>query len=128
MRLLLDTHVLLWARNRPAMLSSRAREAIENPENQRFVSIASLWEVQIKHNLGKLKLEREVDRLAPIWLGDLVAEQLDINLHHVGALYELPLHHRDPFDRILIAQARVEQLTIVSRDPELRSYAAPLLW
>lgn len=128
MKLLLDTHVLLWARNAPARLSRTAQAAITDPRNERWVSLATLWEIQIKHKLGKLTLGADIDRLADNWLRDLVATRLDIKLNHVGTLYQLPLHHRDPFDRMLVAQAIAEDLAIISSDPQLSSYSATVIW
>ena len=118
MRLLLDTHVLLWALESPSSLRAEARAAIEHPRNPVLVSTASTWEMGIKIALGKLRVPK-----------DLVAQlrekrftPLPVTVEHGLQVGELPLHHRDPFDRILVAQAQLEGLTIVTRDPRIARY------
>ena len=128
MNLLLDTHTFLWIVGDPQSLSPAAREACQDRRHTLALSLASVWEMQIKAQLGKLTL--------PCPLPDLVEEQQQINgiqvlpvaLSHIYALQSLPPHHRDPFDRLIIAQATVVGLTIVSADHAFRSYAVPLLW
>src|SRR5437763_14018032 len=108
MRLLLDSHALLWFCEGNALLSVPARAAIEDLDNQKYVSYATAWEVAIKVRLGKLKLLVPYDDLFP---GALVANGFDAlmpDFQHFRELLALPMHHRDPFDRMLIAQARVE--------------------
>ena len=118
MHLLLDTHTLIWWLAKNPTLSNTAKEAIANPDNMVFVSAASAWEIAIKKSLGKLqapddlKQQLEQQRFTP----------LAINIDHGLAIRQLPLHHKDPFDRILIAQAIHEGLTIVSRDRIFKSY------
>jgi len=118
MNILLDTHVLLWWLADDSCLGVKARRAIEDENNLTFVSTASIWEIVIKKALGKLKLPdsfREV----------LAAESfqtLDITREHVFQVGSLPLHHRDPFDRLLVAQCQVEKLTLVTNDPEILMY------
>lgn len=123
MRLLLDSNALIWAYERPSELSRPARIAIEDTANERFVSMASLWEIAVKASIGKLSLAddlaRAVDHLALV--------PLSIQLEHVLRVQKLPLHHRDPFDRMMIAQAIEEGLTIVTRDRAFRAYGVPLL-
>jgi PIN domain nuclease of toxin-antitoxin system len=128
MRLLLDSHALLWFCEGSASLSAIAREAIESLDNEIFVSHATAWEMAIKTRLSKLTLYVPYDELFP---GALVTNGFRLlapDLRHYRELLTLPLHHRDPFDRLLIAQAMVEGLTLVSCDPHFRSYRAPLLW
>lgn len=128
MRLLLDTHALLWFCEGNAALSSAARSAIEDRANERYVSHASAWETAIKLALGKLTLLVPYEDLFP---GVLVPNGLILltaDLSHYRALLELPLHHRDPFDRLLVAQAKAEGLTLVSGDVNLAQYGVPLLW
>ncbi len=119
MRLLLDSHVLIWWLDESPSLSSDAYEAIAEPENVVAVSAVTVWELEIKRATGKLE--------APAQLIDRVeAEaftQLGISLEHGAAAGKLPLHHRDPFDRMLIAQAQLEGLTIVTRDRRFEPYA-----
>jgi PIN domain nuclease of toxin-antitoxin system len=128
LKLLFDTNVLIWASHEPERLSTAARSAITNPRNDRFVSLASLWEMQVKHGLGKLTLSGKVQENYRGWLEDLVANLLPIDVGHIGELYKLPLIHRDPFDRMLIAQAISEGLTIVSPDTTMSRYGIPVIW
>lgn len=128
MRLLLDTHALLWFWEGNAALSATAREAIEELDNEKLVSHVTAWEVAIKVSLGKLKLAVPYNDLFP---GALVANGfrvLPTNLEHFRELLMVPFHHRDPFDRLLLAQARVEGLTLVSSNTRFRAYGVPLPW
>jgi PIN domain nuclease of toxin-antitoxin system len=121
--LLLDTHALLWWLEDSKSLKGPAREAIMDAGNLVFVSAATVWEIRIKHALGKLSLPpdfREVLRAQPFLFLDITAE-------HAHAVGELPGHHRDPFDRMLVAQARIERLTLVSHDTRFASYGVPLI-
>lgn len=127
MRLLLDTHALLWWLLDDAELPASARRLIERAETVR-VSAASIWEVAIKQRLGKLP---ELS-LAVAELPELVRQSgfvpLPVDERHAAAVASLPLHHRDPFDHLLIAQAQIEQLTLISRDPQLATYGVALRW
>lgn len=120
MNLLLDTHVLLWALDNNPTLSPVARTAIVDGHNVVFVSAATAWEITIKKALGKLQ--------APS--GDYLEElkrhrftPLDITTEHALAVERLPMHHADPFDRILVAQAQIERLTLVTRDSRILAYS-----
>ena len=122
MRLLLDTHALIWWLARKLM-SEDAESAIAAPENEVVVSAASVWEAEIKAAAGRLNLS-----------GDLIHgveksgfAELPVRFEHGRAAARLPLHHRDPFDRMLIAQARLEGLVLVTRDPTFRRYDVPVL-
>lgn len=121
--LLLDTHTFLWWLNDDAKLGSKAREALRNPKNNVYVSAATGWEISIKKALGKLE--------APDDINTIVEEerflQLPITLLHGEKAGQLPLHHRDPFDRMLIAQAQAEGLTIVTADRYFTNYTVHLL-
>lgn len=127
MNLLLDTHIFIWWDSQSASLSSSARALCENPSNTLYLSLASVWEMQIKQQLGKLDLSR------PLAL--LIAEQqqandiriLPIQMEHIFALGNLPAHHRDPFDRLLIAQAQIEGLLLLSDDVIFSQYAITVL-
>ncbi len=123
MKLLIDSNALIWMASEPTVLSSEARRALQDPDNDRFVSIASIWEITIKMSRGKLvlpeRLEAAVDGMA--------AALLSITLAHVDRVGSLPFHHRDPFDRMIIAQAIEEELTIVTRDRHFPAYGVPLL-
>lgn len=123
MNLLLDTHVLLWWLNDSPELGHVPRQAIAERDNVVFVSAASIWEIVIKKALGKLEIPdsfEEVLEREPFL-------HLDITLQHAFMVGRLPDHHRDPFDRLLIAQAMVEELTLVTADPDIRRYGVRLL-
>lgn len=118
MNLLLDTHVLLWWLDNPKKLSPDAIEAIRDEHNAVFVSAAVVWEIVIKRALDKL--------VSPDNLDEVIAENrfepLAITIEHALAVEKLPTHHRDPFDRILIAQAIVDGMTLANRDDEIAKY------
>lgn len=118
MRLLLDTQVLLWALGSEQALSSQTRATIEDPGSAVFVSPVSPWEIELKRAAGRLVVRD--DYVAKIEESGFA--QLPISIGHAVAAAGLPPHHRDPFDRMLVAQARLEQLTIVTRDRHIASY------
>ncbi len=123
MNLLLDTHVLLWWLDDYPALSEKTREAIADPQNLVLISAAVIWEIRIKEALGKLKIPpnfRNVLHRQPM-------EMLDITADHAYAVGDLPTYHSDPFDRMLIAQAKVERLTLVSHDLHLKKYKIPFI-
>ncbi len=128
MNLLLDTHSFLWFISGNKFLSKTARALIEDANNQPLLSIASLWEMAIKTSLGKLSLARPFDQLIPEQMRHNGVDALTITFDHIAAIVELPFHHRDPFDRLLIAQALVEQIPVVSADPVFDAYAVERLW
>ena len=128
MKLLLDTHAFIWWDSNPAKLSSNALALCQDQSNTLLLSVASIWEMQIKLQLGKLKLSLS---LAEVIEGQQQLNNLDllpVLLEHVLHLEGLPLHHKDPFDRLLIAQANIENATLVSNDPVFRNYQVKLLW
>ncbi len=125
MRLLLDTHVLLWALEAPQRLPAGIRAAIEDTENDVYASAASAWEIAIKQSLGKLPVPR-ADLLETLSCANLA--ELPVTLKHAQATRLLPPIHRDPFDRMLVAQAQTEGLSLVSRDPLVRRYPVTVLW
>lgn len=128
MKLLLDTHVFIWWDSDPAKLSKKALALCSGPGNTLFLSVASAWEMQIKMQLGKMKLAFS--------LQDIIREQqkanglqiMPVELEHVLALHSLPAHHNDPFDRLLIAQARAESAVLVSKDKIFSTYQIDLIW
>ncbi len=128
MRLLLDAHAFLWFVGGDPRLSASARASIEDPGNTRLLSIASLWEIAIKVTTGKLTLNRPFEMIFPHQLIFNDITLLDIGIDHVTAVTTLPLHHRDPFDRLLIAQAMVEDIPIVSADSAFDAYTVSRLW
>jgi PIN domain nuclease of toxin-antitoxin system len=120
LRLLLDTHLLLWWLEASPSLSVEAREMIRDPENTVFVSAVSLWEIWLKQSLGKLRLPADFsERLAAESF-----ESLPLMAAHTRQVAELPWLHRDPFDRMLVAQAQVEKLVLLTADEALASYGA----
>lgn len=127
MKLLLDTYIFIWWADQPEKLSRAVLSALEDEANELLLSVASVWEMQIKIQLGKLKLSMP--------LKDLVRTQQETNdlsvspvaLTHVLALDALPFHHKDPFDRLLIAQSIEEDLTLVSADSQFSPYSVKLL-
>jgi PIN domain nuclease of toxin-antitoxin system len=125
MKLLLDTHLLLWAAGEPQRLSKRARTLIGNPENELLFSAASLWEVAIKRGLGREDFKVDA-RLLRRGLLDNGYTELPIISDHVVATESLPLIHKDPFDRILVAQATVEGITLLTIDPLVSEYPGPI--
>ncbi|MBK1986758.1 type II toxin-antitoxin system VapC family toxin [Sphaerospermopsis aphanizomenoides BCCUSP55] len=126
MKQLLDTHTLLWFTMGDPRISSNLRLQIENNDN--LLSIASVWEIAIKHSIGKLTLALGFD--------DFVEQQIigngiilkEIDQQHISVVSQLPLHHRDPFDRMLIAQAIVENIPIISADSKFDAYPIQRLW
>ena len=128
MRLLLDTHSFLWFIAGSAKLSERARVQVEDLDNAVYLSVASLWEIAIKVSIGKLSLSRPYEELIPEQLEHNEIEVLTINLEHLAVLTRLPLHHRDPFDRLIITQAMVEDLPIVGKDDDFERYPVRLIW
>ena len=127
MRLLLDTHVFLWAATAPKKMAASAFDAIVHLENEVYVSAVAAWEIAIKHSLGKLQLP-----MAPAsWLAGRIRQlgfsELAVSVEHAVAIGQLPMHHADPFDRLLIAQAQVEGLTLVTADPQILRYRVKAL-
>ena len=128
MKLLLDTHALIWFLDDDPKLSAVARQAIEEPANERWVSIASGWEMAIKSQLGKLELPGPFDALFPGTLESLGFSILLIHPRHLHRYHALPLHHRDPFDRLLAAQALADGFTVVGCDAAFDAYGVTRLW
>lgn len=123
MRLLIDSHALLRILSNPRQLSTDARSALGDPVNERFVSVAALWEIAIKVSAGKLSIPTAVDAA----VAHLAAIPLAITIGHVKRVQTLPFHHRDLFDRMMIAQALEDGLTIVTRDRHFPAYGVPIL-
>ena len=127
-RLLIDTHTFLWWAADSPELSNTARQAISDSRNECFLSVASCWEMSIKASLGKLRLTKPLERFVQDLLTENGFRLLSIYLRHAAKVETLPFHHRDPFDRLLLAQAITEKLTIVSADSMFSSYDVKLLW
>lgn len=128
MKYLLDTHSLIWFITGDAQLSIHARRLIEDENNELWVSVASLWEMAIKYSISKLDLGRPFDTLFPHQLEINSIEILGVTVDHLKAVCELPFHHRDPFDRLIIAQSQVENLPIIGVDAIFDSYGVKREW
>jgi PIN domain nuclease of toxin-antitoxin system len=128
MNVLVDTQAFIWFDSNPEKLSELARDAFSNPDYVRCLSFASVWEMQIKIDLGKLRFQRK--------LGDLILDQqrannieiLPTKVEHVFALGGLPQHHKDPFDRLIIAQALHDKIPVVTSDPLFAKYGVQVIW
>lgn len=123
MRLLIDPNALLWILSNPQQLSRAAQEALGDPDSERFVSVASLWEIAIKVSVGKLSMPMTPDAAVTY----AASTPLAISVAHAKRVQILPFHHRDPFDRMMIAQAMEEGLTIVTRDRIFSAYGVAVL-
>lgn len=128
MRLLLDTHTFLWADMEPDRLSAQARALLADPQNQRLLSTASLWEIQIKVMLGKLTLRVPLPEIIREAESQRSISLLPVRPQDVFEVSVLPSIHNDPFDRMIVAVARVEQATILSADPEIKKYPVTVIW
>lgn len=128
MRLLLDTHAFLWFIGGSGKLSGPARKLIEDPANERFLSVVSLWEMAIKVSLGRLELALPFTELVEREVQGNAMEMLAIRPEHLDDLAKLPFHHRDPFDRLIVVQSLVEEMPIISKDKAFESYPVKLLW
>lgn len=128
MRLLLDSHTFLWFADGNQKIQKNVIELIENNENQKFISMASVWEIAVKIKIGKLKLNEDFHLF---FEKDLIAngfEILPIEFNHISKTMELPFHHRDPFDRLLISQSLYEQIPIISADKKFDNYGVKRIW
>jgi len=128
MILLLDTHTLLWFLRDDSQLSDSAKSMIEDPQNRKLVSVASCWEIGIKAGLHKLDLAEPSRTLLERELPRNNFDLLSITLEHATAVETLPPHHKDPFDRLLIAQAMIEDIPVVSVDDKFDAYSITRLW
>lgn len=128
MRVLLDTHALVWALGDPDRLSRRARATIADQATIVFVSLTSAWELAILQSLDRVRLKVPLETLFTEGLAALRFQLLPIRLPYLVTVSALPRHHRDPFDRLLIATAKAERLTVISADREFKRYGVPVLW
>lgn len=128
MRLLLDTHAFIWWDSDPTKLSPRVMGLCEDASNVILLSVASVWEMQIKTQLGKMQLDKPLEEIIAHQQQTNQMQVLPIALGHVLALRRLPDHHRDPFDRLLIAQADVEGAALVSHDHVVAKYPVEVIW
>jgi PIN domain nuclease of toxin-antitoxin system len=128
MKILLDTHAFLWWITDVPQIPATARELISDGHNELYWSAASSWEVSIKYALGRLPLPDAPERFLPFELAQNRIESLPVIDAHAFQAGQLPRHHRDPFDRMLIAQAQVESLVLLSNNPQLRLYDVRVRW
>lgn len=128
MRLLLDTQAFLWWVADDSRLSPRARTVVAERKDRCFVSLASCWEMAIKVSLGKLILTPPIERFIPEQLATNAFDLLPIEFSHTAGVAALPFHHRDPFDRLLVIQALLEDLALVSADPVFKRYGVNRVW
>ena len=128
MRLLLDTHTFIWFVTDSPRLSTTAKALIENEYNEKLLSIASAWEMAIKHSIGKLNFEIPFQNFLERQMQQNSMSLLNVQIIHLDVVANLPLHHRDPFDRLIIAQAIVERIPIVGRDEIFDLYPTERLW
>lgn len=128
MKLLLDTHTFLWLVEGNPKLTSAANAALADTQNELFFSVASIWEMVIKVTSGKLALSNPLYVYVDHWMRTYQIQGIEVSKTHAFAVSKLPLLHRDPFDRMLIAQATCEQMTLVSSDSQIAAYTVPILW
>ncbi len=125
---LLDTHTFLWLATEDERLSPTARELVLDPRNDLFLSVTSVWEMAIKKSLGRMELTFPLSRLVAEQLKQLRTSLLEIRREHALLVETLPFHHRDPFDRLLVAQAIEESLPLLSADRQLDAYPVDRVW
>ena len=128
MNILLDTHVFLWLRSSPEKIPEKVLSAYYDLNNEIFLSVVSIWEIQIKHQLGKLVLELPLDRLIDEQCVNNGLQLVPIETYHIYALDELPFHHKDPFDRLILVQAQLENLKLASADNIFGDYGVNIFW
>ncbi len=128
MDILLDTQIILWAINGDKRLTKKNSVIFLDPENNLYFSIASYWEIAIKVSIGKLKLSEQWPKIIQREMRRNFIKLLPITMKHCNCLAELPFHHRDPFDRILVAQAQIEEMTLLSADNQLKKYAIEVIF
>jgi PIN domain nuclease of toxin-antitoxin system len=127
-KLLVDSHTLIWAADDPAKLTALAQALLQDPSHDRLVSAASLWEIAIKFSLGRLPLSLPYRLWMDKAIADLGLILLPITLDHAERQASLPWHHRDPFDRLIVAQTQFEGLPVVSADAKLDIYGITRIW
>lgn len=123
MKYLLDTNILLWSLDEDKKLGNTIKSIISDPKNEIYVSIVSCWEISIKAKIKKLPLKTTLQ----VVFDNIQFDFLNITLEHILGVYDLPLHHKDPFDRMLIAQAKAENMILLTSDPKFKKYKVPIL-
>ncbi len=125
---LLDTHVFLWFASDDIKLSTAAKKIIEDGKNNIYLSSASIWELSIKISIGKLKLKKDINKFIAENIAKYRYIPLSVTIHHVLAITKLPEIHKDPFDRMLIAQASIEKMKIITSDGYISKYSVKTIW
>ncbi|MCY7284660.1 MAG: type II toxin-antitoxin system VapC family toxin [Cyanobacteria bacterium CAN_BIN43] len=128
MKLLVDTNAFIWLNDAPDRIPQRIMAIIADPNNELLFSLVSVWEMQIKIQLGKLQLQDPLSEILLMQQSENNLQMLPIQLDHIWALEDLPQHHRDPFDRLLIAQAQVEDIAVVTSDDVFDQYSVQRFW
>ena len=128
MKFIADTHAFIWFVTDAPQLSAQAKKLFESPESERLLSMASIWEIAIKTNLGKLSFDKPLEQFLPEQIALNYIRLLDISLSHALRVATLPGHHRDPFDRMIVAQSLVENLPVLSNDDTLDAYGIKRIW
>ncbi len=128
MKLLLDTHTFIWLDSNTARLSQYVRDLCQDQNNSLILSVVSVWEMQIKSQLGRLKLKLPLVELVKSQQKTNQIEVLPVRLEHALELDKLPLHHKDPFDRLLVAQANIEDAVLLSKDEAFAKYSVKTVW
>ena len=128
MRFLLDTHAFLWFIQGNDNISDVAKSSVEDSTHEKFISIASLWEIAIKVSIGKLAVEMPMTELVETQVLGNAFGILGILPEHLEELSKLPFHHKDPFDRLIIAQGLAEDMSVISKDKAFRAYTVRLVW
>jgi PIN domain nuclease of toxin-antitoxin system len=128
MNYLLDTHVFIWMDSDPSLLSASVEGLLKDKQNAVYISVVSVWEMQIKVQIGKLTLSAPVEKLVQEQRDNNDLNILPVTLAHALKVGDLPLHHKDPFDRLLVAQAIVEDFTFITKEQILSQYAVNIVW
>lgn len=128
MKYLVDTHAFLWFVFDDPRISNRASSMIEDPGNELWISLASIWEISIKHSLGKLRFDKPLQAFISEHILETNLRVLSIDLSHLLRVNQLAWHHRDPFDRVLVAQCKSEGLQMISQDSVFASYGLDVAW
>lgn len=128
MKFLLDTHTFMWIEEKNPALSPRVQKFVDDRQNDLFLSYVSIWEIQIKLSIGKLDSKSPLNERVILAQTTTQLQLLPIKLEHIYMLNELPMHHRDPFDRLLIAQSIYEGIPLISKDEKFGAYDLQLVW
>jgi PIN domain nuclease of toxin-antitoxin system len=128
LKAILDTHAFLWWATDDLKLSSRARDFIRDPKNSLSFSVVSVWEILLKARTGRLPIKGNVAEFVEIRIQRYDLALIDLTFTHLARFYSLPAHHSDPFDHLLVAQAQVEKLSLITGDAQIRKYDVDVIW